>query len=163
MDLYLIRHADALPVGEHGITEDATRPLSETGIAESRRLAAGLPRRGVRLDLVLSSPLVRARQTAEHMLALWLAPVPELKTCAELAPGLKPRKLIRLLRKIGQKSVALVGHQPDLGDLAAWLVGSKKAQIDLAKGGVACIACAEEPGKGAGVLTWLVTQEWLKV
>ena len=60
------------------------------------------------------------------------------------------RKLARVLRALQCDSVALVGHQPDLGDFAAWLVGSRKAQIDFAKGGVAHLVCHDNPGKGAG-------------
>ena len=59
-------------------------------------------------------------------------------------------------------SVAVVGHQPDLGQLAGWLIGARKAQIDLAKAGVAHIAFDPEPRKGAGTLVWLVTPEWFR-
>jgi phosphohistidine phosphatase SixA len=54
-----------------------------------------------------------------------------------------------------------VGHQPDLGEFAAWLIGSKKAQIDIAKAGVAFIHCEKEVTKGGGSLEWLVPPEWL--
>jgi phosphohistidine phosphatase SixA len=56
--------------------------------------------------------------------------------------------------------MALVGHQPDLGFYAGWLIGSKSAQVDLAKAGVARITCDDKPGKGRGMLIWLVTPEW---
>jgi phosphohistidine phosphatase SixA len=49
---------------------------------------------------------------------------------------------------------------PDLNDYAGWLIGSKKAQVDLAKAGIACVHFEDEPDKGAGVLTWLVTPQW---
>ena len=161
MNLYLIRHADAVPVGEQGITDDGERPLTTTGVVQARGLATGLQGHGVRLDLVLSSPLVRARQTAEEMLRNWKQPSPELRPCEELEPGFKRRKLARVLRQCGAEAVALVGHQPDLGELAAWLIGSRRARIDLAKAGVAAINCDDDPGKGAGVLEWLVTADWL--
>lgn len=161
MNLYLIRHADAVPLGEQGMTDDEQRPLTDTGLAQARNLATGLQQHGIQLNLVLSSPLLRARQTAEEMLRKWKQPAPELRMCDELAPGSKRRKLARVLRECGVESVALVGHQPDLGELAAWLIGNRRVRVDLGKAGVAFIPCDEEPGKGAGVLQWLVTTDWL--
>jgi phosphohistidine phosphatase len=160
VDLYLIRHADAKRADEDGVANDEERPLTEKGEAQARQTAAGLQRRGVKIKLLLTSPLVRARQTAEGLLRQWPAPAPELQTCDELAQGQKLKKLARVLRGLEAESVALVGHEPDLGALAAWLIGSKNAQIDLAKAGVACICC-DGFRKGAGTLQWLVTPEWL--
>ena len=80
--------------------------------------------------------------------------------CDALAQGGKRRKLTRFLRDLGVDTVALVGHMPDLGEYAAWLIGSRKGQVDLAKAGVARIVCEGRPGKGDGVLTWLITPEW---
>jgi phosphohistidine phosphatase len=160
MDLYLIRHADALPLGEQGITEDAVRPLSDEGTAQSRALAAALTRRGIQLDALVSSPLLRAHQTAEGILNGLAQPRPGTWQCNALAPGGKRRKLGRFLRELKGNSIALVGHQPDLGRLAAWLIGSKKAQIDFAKAGIAHITCPEGPDKGKGILLSLMTPEW---
>jgi len=157
----LIRHADEAPLGEGGVTEDADRPLTKKGQEQARRLASGFHAKGIRLGMVLTSPLLRARQTAERMLQEWTNPVPELRVCQELAPEGKRRKLSRFLRELGSDQVALVGHEPDLGKYVAWLIGSKKAQLDLAKGGVAHVICEQEPGKGKGTLAWLVTPEWL--
>lgn len=161
MDLYLIRHADALALGTGGITDDAERPLSEEGKAQARLLATGLRGQGVRLEKVVTSPLVRARQTAEELVRQWPPPAPVVEICAELSPGGKPRKLARFLRDLGGEAVAVVGHQPDLGYLASWLIGSRKAQLDFAKGGVAYLAFDGGPGKGSGCLRWLVTPRWL--
>jgi phosphohistidine phosphatase len=159
MELYLIRHADAVQMAE-GITSDAERPLSDAGKTQARALAGALQRRGIHLNMVLTSPLLRARQTAEEMLLHWSEPRPALQPSDELAMDGKLRRVVKEVRELGQESVALVGHQPDLAALAAWLIGSKKAQLDLAKAGVAAIHCDEEPRKGSGVLVWLVTPEW---
>src|SRR6185436_16641596 len=115
------------------------RPLSPEGVAQSRIIAEGLQRQRVELQVLFTSPLLRARQTAEHMLEQWLSPKPELKTCKQLSPGAKRRSLSRLLLPLAAEHVGLIGHQPHLGDFASWVIGSKKAQIDLAKAGVACI------------------------
>jgi phosphohistidine phosphatase len=161
MDLYIIRHADALPLGEQGITEDADRPLSPTGFRQARGLAQGLMKREVVLDLVLTSPLLRARQTAEEMLKHWSLPAPELQECKALRPDAKSSKLARFLRDLQANSVALVGHQPDLSRHTGWFIGNKKVRIDYAKGGVARVSFSTKSHKGTGDLIWLVTPEWL--
>ncbi|HEV3202877.1 MAG TPA: histidine phosphatase family protein, partial [Gemmataceae bacterium] len=65
MNLYLIRHADAVPLGLQGITQDEERPLSDEGQIQARALTHVLALRGIRLDKIVSSPLVRTRQTTE--------------------------------------------------------------------------------------------------
>jgi phosphohistidine phosphatase SixA len=90
----------------------------------------------------------------------WKASVPELQSCDLLIPGLRPRRLSRFLEELDAKSVVLVGHMPDLGMYSAWLMGSKKAQVDFAKAGCARIECEGKPAKGKGVLTWLITPVW---
>jgi phosphohistidine phosphatase len=160
MDFYLIRHADAQPLGEGGVTQDEDRPLTEEGLAQCKPLATALLRHGVKFDQVVSSPLLRARQTAEGILQHWPAPAPPLHLCEDLANGGKRGKLTRFVRGLDGASFALVGHMPDLAAYAAWLIGSKKAQVDLAKAGVAHIHFESRPGKRQGVLTWLVGPEW---
>ena len=160
MDLYLIRHADALALGERGITSDEERALSERGEAEALALAKALQKRGVILDRLYASPLTRARQTAEILLHTWAQPELILDTCNALVPSGKSRKLSKYLLKEGGEKIGLVGHMPQLGDFAAWLLGYKKMQVDLAKAGVAMISCGEMPAKGLGILQWLVSPEW---
>jgi phosphohistidine phosphatase len=159
MDLYLVRHAEAAALGENGVTEDADRSLTSKGQEQARKLAAGLHRRGIRFGAIVTSPLLRARQTAEAMAKALPQPAPQLQTSDDLAPEGKRKRLKRLLAELAADQVALVGHQPDLGELAAWLIGSRKAQLDIAKAGVACIHLENGVGKGKGSLTWLVTPE----
>jgi phosphohistidine phosphatase len=161
VDLYFIRHADAIPLGEGGINNDEDRPLTDEGRAQSRALAAGLKRLDVRLGTVLTSPLVRARQTAEDLVKEWGSAAPDIRVCDQLAPGAKAKRLARFLRELDGQSLALVGHMPDLAEHAAWFIGSKKAQVDFAKGGVAFIRCSDEPRKSSGMLIWLATPEWM--
>jgi phosphohistidine phosphatase len=156
MNLYLIRHADA---GAHkqDPTEDSERPLSAAGLAQTKKVAKGLVRQDVKFQTLFTSPLVRARQTAEELLRNWSDPAPELRVCEELAPGGQRRLLARFLRKQGGEAVALVGHEPDLSEFAAWLIGSKKARLQLEKAGVACVVFEDKPRKGTGQLAWLAT------
>jgi phosphohistidine phosphatase len=160
MELVILRHADALALGERGITQDADRPLSEKGEAQAHALATMLQNKGFKLDKVVTSPLLRARQTAEEIIRLWPAPAPELHVCPDLAPDGKPKKVARFLREIGGSTVALVGHQPDLGKLTAWFAGGKNARLDLAKAGMAHLVCARQPRKREGILDLLITPEW---
>jgi phosphohistidine phosphatase len=162
MDLYIIRHADAQPLGEGGIENDEDRPLTTEGKAQCGPLAAALQRHTTQLDRIVTSPLLRARQTAEGLLEGLEAPRPELHICDHLAPGGKRRKLTRFLCGIGTQAVAIVGHMPDLADYLGWLIGSRKAQIDLAKAGVAYVHFENEPDKGAGTLEWMITPEWCR-
>jgi phosphohistidine phosphatase len=159
MDFYLIRHADAELLGEGGVTDDADRPLTAAGQAQCAALAGAFEKMKVQLDHLVSSPLLRARQTAEGLLQHWPAPAPALHPCEGLAPGGKRRKLTRFLRDLEGTAVGLVGHMPDLGIYAAWLIGSRKAQVEIAKAGVARIHFEGRPGKGQGVLNLVVTPE----
>jgi phosphohistidine phosphatase len=163
MDIYLIRHADAVPLGQNGAADDAERKLTELGHAQAQALGKALQDRGVHAATVVASPLVRARQTAEGLLGAWSRPTNELMVCPALAPGGKPRKLARYLEKLNAASVVLVGHRPDIETFAAWLIGSKKARIDLEKAGAALVRSEGEPGKGCGALVWVVTPAWCGV
>lgn len=160
MNLFVIRHADALALGERGITRDEDRPLSERGETQARVVGASLRRRGIQLDKIVTSPLLRARQTAEEMLRVWSPPLPEIHVCPELAPDGRRKKLARFLKGMGVENIALIGHQPDLGELTAWLIGSRKAQVDFSKAGVAQVACPDGAGKSMGVLLLLLTPDW---
>lgn len=160
MDIYLIRHADALPLGERGITADEERPLSDKGEEQARAVGKVFQKRGIVLDRLYTSPLLRARQTAEGLLQTWARPEVQLQESSALAPGAKPRKLARFLLKQEGEKVGLVGHMPHLAVVTGWLIGDKDVQLDFAKAGIAYIRCGEAPGKGLGVLEWLVTPEW---
>jgi len=162
MELFLIRHADALALGERGITDDTLRPLSEKGEHQAGLVARGMQRLGFSLDKIVTSPFLRAKQTAELMLKHWTGPAPEIIESEELTPDARPKLLARFLRRLGGERVGLVGHIPHITTFASWLIGSKKAQIDMAKAGVAHISCGAEPGRGMGTLQWLVTPTWFR-
>ena len=159
MELYLIRHAEAAPVGERGITDDAERPLTAKGETQAAAVGKVLQRRGIVLNKLVVSPLLRAQQTA-NILARHLQPAPETITSDGLVNGAKPRKLAKLLRSLEGERFGLVGHMPQLAEWAGWLIGAKKAQLDIAKAGIAQLVCGELPGKGLGTLRLVVTPEW---
>ena len=159
MDLYLIRHAEAVDREDPNYV-DEERPLTEAGRGQSRALAAALVARDIRFDAVIASPLLRTRQTAEEMLQNMPGPMAELQFCKQLAPGGKGRKLTRYLLGIEGDAVALIGHEPDLSEFAGRLLGDRDASLKFAKAGIALIRCDGLPDKGRGTLIWWLTPEW---
>jgi phosphohistidine phosphatase len=159
MELYLIRHAEAAAAGENGVS-DEDRPLTSCGEGQATALGKALRGHGIELRLLISSPLLRARQTAEALLREWREPKPDFRVYKELALGGKRRPLLRALREQGADKVAIVGHEPELGDLAAYLLGSKKLHIALDKAAVAALHCRAGLEKGDGQLNWLLPPAW---
>jgi phosphohistidine phosphatase len=160
VNLYLIRHAEARPLGEGDTAADEERPLTEQGEAQAKLIGSGLQKRGIHLGMLLTSPLLRARQTADAILGAWTAPTPQLEVCDALSPGKSPKKLSRHLRTLESDSIAIVGHNPDLSAYLSWLIGGKRAQVHLSKGSVAFVV-ADAVRKDLGTLQWMVTPEWL--
>ena len=159
MDLYLIRHAEAVPRGAEGYDDDWARPLTDAGRDQAERLGKRLARLGVRLDAIVTSPLVRARETTDGLRPLLPEPLPSVEVYDEIGEDMRPKRVMRYLEKLGLESVAIVGHQPMLGGFLAWLIGSRKARLDLDKAGMARVEC-DALRKGGGVLRWLVTPDW---
>jgi phosphohistidine phosphatase len=163
MDVYLIRHAEAVERDPAGQTADEDRPLTDAGRAQAQHIARGLPARGAKIERLFVSPTVRTRQTADPLVAAWGLAGEAVVDCPELAPEGKLRKLVKRLAKRPAASIGLVGHRPDLNEFAAWLIGSKKARIALDKGGIALIRVDDEEDltKGSGRLVWLLPEGWI--
>jgi phosphohistidine phosphatase len=159
-ELYLVRHAIAAERGEEW-PDDTKRPLTERGIQRCREGAAGLEGLEVRIDEIFTSPLVRAKQTAD-LLAASLQPRPSVKLLAELAPGHTPAAAMAQLAKVAKRRrIALVGHEPDLGELAAHLIGGKRA-LPFRKGGICRIDVEGLASKRPGSLIWFVPPRVLR-
>jgi phosphohistidine phosphatase len=161
MNLYIIRHAEAVPLETEGVSSDAERYLTPAGQASLPPLARTFRRIQATFSRILTSPLVRAKQTAEGIVKAWGGPAPRLSETELLAPGAKKKDLILHLRELGEASVAIVGHNPDLSELIGWLIGDKDVGINLEKAGVALVEFDSEVDKGTGHLTWLITPAWL--
>lgn len=160
MNLILMRHGDALDVGAPGVRRDADRPLSATGRRVTAAVAQGLADRGVRPDLVLSSPLVRAAQTAE-IVARECGGIP-VHPCDALAPGGSPADVTVSVRLSAGACVVAVGHMPDLSELAAYLIDAGTgARLVFRKSGVCAITFEGAPRGAAGQLEWLAPPEWI--
>src|SRR3954468_18121713 len=118
LELYLVRHGVAAERGKDW-PDDSKRPLTPEGISRLRKSARGLAAIGVSFDQIVTSPLVRTRQTAD-VFAEELKPKPPIVTADALAPAGTPAAVIQEITKHVRKArVALVGHEPNLGELAA--------------------------------------------
>jgi phosphohistidine phosphatase len=158
MDLYLIRHADAVPRGTAGYA-DEDRPLTDLGHEQARRLGSMFRQRKLTLNSVITSPLLRATQTTESFLSEWSQEKPEVLPFEEIGDEMRSKAVAKYLERLSEPSVAIVGHQPSMGWFLAWLIGSKKARVDLEKCGCAFINC-DSLEKGGGILKWVVTPDW---
>ena len=158
MDLYIIRHAIAVDEATSDY-EDSERPLTDKGRKKMRQIAKGLRTLGVELDLILSSPYVRARDTAE-ILADVFKMRDRILFSDNLIPLQRPELLISEINEKHQvDSLALVGHEPHLSSLIGQLVSeSSKIEMTLKKGGV-CYLTADNlhDQDHPATLEWLLT------
>jgi phosphohistidine phosphatase len=163
MHIYLLRHGIAAPLGEENHFSDARRMLTPDGVTKMREASLGLKKLGVTFDLVASSPLVRAKETAEIVLAVLKIKEP-LQEWDELAPDGSVDGLMRRLQKHQNRtSVLLAGHQPFMGLLACFLIfGSDKISLDFKKGGICCIRVNEVPPQFGAELVWMLTPKILR-
>lgn len=160
MELYLVRHGIAAERGKEW-PDDSKRPLTPKGIARMGKITAGLKALDVGLDLILTSPLVRARQTAD-LLHQGLGGATPLEETTLLAPGGKPADLVQHLRSCKKADrIALVGHEPDLGQLAAFLIGAR-APLVFRKGGICRIDFEKYPPVPPGRLVWFALPKMLR-
>ena len=149
MMLYVLRHGVAEEVGPEGT--DGSRRLTPGGRRKLRAAAAGVRGLGVAFDAILTSPLVRAGETAAIVAeALRNQPVP--RELAALEPGVAPVETVRALRAFARhEHVAIVGHEPGLsGVVALLLTGSPDGlRLVLKKGGLVALE-VRDPGRGRG-------------
>lgn len=165
MKLLLLRHAIAADRAAFAASgkEDRQRPLTEDGRKKIRKIAEALAGLLPELALIATSPYVRARDSAE-ILARAYPERPVLSELGELAPAGSAAALLKFLQ--AQKSlpiVACVGHEPDLSQLAGWLLaGKEKSFLDLRKGGACLLDFAGRLAPGNAVLSWHLTPVQLR-
>ena len=159
--LYIVRHAVAAERGEKW-PDDNDRPVTHQGAAKMREVVHGLAALDVEPDLVISSPLVRAVETAE-IVVKGVKSTPKIVTSPAFAPGGSPSAMAAALASLGKgRSMAVVGHEPGLGEFAAWLIGARHP-VPFKKGGVASIELSEWPPVArGGTLIWLATPKMLR-
>jgi len=162
MELFILRHAIAVPRGTLAYPND-DRPLTKDGISKMKEIAKGIARILPHLDAVLSSPLLRARHTAE--IAVDALPFDGMiEICEELLPGSPLQDLYATLSRFRvSQNIMLVGHEPGLGLLASALLGAKGSVIEFKKGGLCCIEVEKFPPAPGALLRWNLSPKQLRL
>lgn len=149
--LVLMRHADAGLLRKSAIA-DAARRLTTRGTRTARLRARALKQRVLAFDAILTSPLSRAAETAAIVARAYRH---EPDMLALLAPARPRARLVQHLRRLQARAILVVGHEPDLGRLASWLLaGRQRPFIELAKAGC-CALSLREWRAGGATLLWL--------
>jgi phosphohistidine phosphatase len=157
-ELYLMRHGLAEDRDAGSALDDAKRSLTAEGKQKMGEISSGLVRAGMEADWIVSSPLIRAMETAK-IIAEALDSKRPVDICEALRPGGAPEALIAFLAKRpNHHRVLVVGHEPDLGELAARLIGAgRNANMPFKKGGCCLITFRVFPPKSPGRLVWWLT------
>jgi phosphohistidine phosphatase len=162
MQIFIMRHGIAARRASPPTGNDATRSLTPKGKKRVQQIAAGLKKLGCKPDWIITSPLARAAETAE-IVATGLLDKAPVDLCAALRPGGAPDELLSFLaRHRERKRVLLVGHEPDLSELAARLIAAgSQAKLAFKKGGCCLIRC-DGPPRFRGQLVWWLTPRLLR-
>jgi phosphohistidine phosphatase len=159
MRLLVVRHAIAVPHGTPGVAEN-DRPLTPEGELKFREAAAGLARILDRPDALLTSPWLRARQTAAIAAEAWGGPEP--KQTAALASGSFEAQAQVLDEYPKDATVAIFGHEPWVSQLLARVLGTREDErLTFKKGGAALVDVPGALAKG-GTLVWYLTPKLLR-
>ena len=151
-----MRHGTALDVGQQGVQRDAERPLSLEGRQKAKDVARGLKVLKVQPTCIATSNLIRARQTAEIVGSVLGKAIP-IEGCRFLEPGAVAADLLDWLRTRQDLSVLVVGHLPDLAEIASELLcGHTRADMQFKKAAVCCLVFDKTPSAGTARLEWLL-------
>ena len=164
MQLILVRHAEAVDAQSSSTQADEARVLTPRGQRQADGLKDAFRRLGILPDVIASSPAIRAKHTADALGSL-LPTGSEITVTDKLAVDqLRPRKLSKEIVEYDADTIVIVGHMPDLGIYAAWVLGAGDRILRFEKAGAACFRVdGKEIQEGAGVLEWFITPEWYTV
>lgn len=165
VNVFLLRHGIAVERGTAGYENDFDRPLVPKGRRQLRQSCAAMKEMGLGFDVVLSSPLVRAKQTAE-IVAEELKLKKRLHFSDALKPGGRAEKLVAELNRLDPppENVLLVGHEPDLSGLVSlFTTGGRGLRLDFKKGGLARLATENLVCGQCAQLVWLLTPKQMKL
>jgi phosphohistidine phosphatase len=161
MDVYLVRHAIAHERNAARWPNDARRPLTAAGKLKFRKAARGLAHCLPKKVLVLTSPYVRARETADILVTA--ATLGKPVEAPELASGKPAREAFALLRAQRRKAVVMVGHEPNLSTwMSAALAARSRIDIEFKKGGAACLRFEGAIAPGRATLMWMMSPRALR-
>src|SRR3984893_7942814 len=162
MDLYIVRHGIAIDRQDPKCPPDPERYLTEEGIDKAKQVARGVVALGVTADLLISSPYVRAMQTAEIFASALGYSRQKIRRSDLLLPGAEPSMLFRELAKDKHSSSIFVfGHAPHLDELIAAALANKHNISSLKKAGVAALKLKRISPPSAELL-WLATPRLLR-
>ncbi len=162
MRIYLIRHSNAVDPGTPGYEDDNQRPLTEKGRDKMNKIASALKKLNIKPDLIVSSPYVRARQTAEI-----LAKAMKYKRNICFGDALMPMgDTDEMIGEINEKydvdELVLVSHEPLISGLIGSLTtGNPDIAISLKNGGICCLSADDLHMERRAVLEWLLTPKIL--
>jgi len=159
VEIWVLRHAKAEEGGPG--TPDGERALTPAARKRMRAAARAISRLEPKFDAILTSPLRRARQTADPV-ARALGQRKDLIETAALEPGADPEEILREIEKRRRRRVLLVGHMPHLGELLGYLLtGRPNTPIEMKKGALARVEFEGETPKPPGTLTLFLTSKAL--
>jgi phosphohistidine phosphatase len=156
MQLYIVRHGYAGQHGDPDYPDDTIRPLTKKGRKQMRKVAKKLARRGFSPTIVVTSPLVRCRQTADAIRER-LDAEPEVVELEALRPGGELEQVVNWSNEQQVEELAWVGHAPDVDQFANALLGAREGAVRFAKGAIMSIEFDGKIEAGRGRLAWLVT------
>lgn len=159
MVLYLVRHGIAVDRTDPKSPPEPERPLTAKGVQKSRQAALGLKEMGVKPDVILSSPYVRAAQTAEIFAEALGVPQDKIRACEALKPTGNPADVLKDAARLKAKEAMCFGHAPHLDQMIAQLAGARGMFTGLKKAGVACF---EQGANGHWELLWVLTPKMLR-
>lgn len=161
VEIYLVRHAIAAERGPK-YPDDRLRPLTSDGIRRFKHAVRGLNQMRLQIDVVLTSPLERAEATAV-LLATGLTTPVRVQVLDALAPGGKPAAILETIGRVAKKHrrIALVGHEPGLGELGMRLLGAR-GFVEFRKGAVMAIDLDSANLSGPGTLRWFLPPRVLR-
>ena len=160
MLLYLVRHGIAVDPADPKAPPDPDRPLTAEGVKKTRSAALGLSVLGVKPDILITSPYLRAAQSAEIFAEALEFPVEKIRASDALKPGANPADAIKEISRLRAKEVMCFGHAPHLDQMISLLTGSRALLTSLKKAGIACLEQTTPHGKWE--LAWLLTPKTLR-
>jgi phosphohistidine phosphatase len=162
VEIFLVRHAIAHERNRKRWPDDAKRPLTPDGKQKFRKAARGLVKQLPKSAALLTSPYVRAAETAQILAEAWRGAEPV--ECAQLAADRPVTETFELLRSRKEKAVVLVGHEPCLSGFLSAALAGRDAQIKLEfkKGSAACIEFAARIEPGRATFHWMLPPRLLR-
>jgi phosphohistidine phosphatase len=160
MILYVVRHGIAVDRTDPKAPAEAERPLTAKGVQKTRSAALGLAALGAKPDVIVTSPFVRAAQTAEIFAEALGFSTDKIRVSDTMKPSANPADTMKEFLQMKAKELACFGHAPHVDALLAYLTGARAPFTEVKKAGVVCLEHASTHGKW--ILRWMVTPKMLR-